>query len=193
MKNRKLLFNTIIFMLVFTISITIGYSIFSNTLEIRGTAKSKQYISGDKLLVDTLKLDTVNNRYTISTLPQKVVFEDETLNRNNLSLNYAATGTKQGLSNGLITFKIRNLYSIIISDGKINTSVQGSSNNIRDVNASIDKTTLNTNEVMTCSISYRHNTFKMTTDNVISVIISYNVNGNIQNYFFTLRIRAKKQ
>lgn len=175
---------------MFTIGISISYAFLSNALNIKGIINSAKFIGGDKLLVETILLDTVNNRYTTETLPKNVQFVSEELSNNILNLNYKIISTKKYVSSGSITFKIRNSYSVPITSGTITTSVQSSNKSIKNVSANIDNVILNPNDVATFTINYTNDISRMISNSVINATVSYLVNNNLQYYYFTLTIQV---
>lgn len=122
---RMIISRNVLIMLSFIVFISIGYSIFSTTVHISGTATSGALVSGAKLLIQTLALSSP--RYTTGVNPTGYIYQSETLTENNLYTYYKINvSTRKDLysSTQTVTFKLHNTYSTALQQGAIITESQ---------------------------------------------------------------------
>lgn len=184
MKRRRRKKNNYIYVFIviaIIASLSVGYSLLNDSLNVTGSATTVYLISGSKLNVNLIQ---TNNRYTTGTIPTNITFLNEVLNQNELTINFSRPNTrgKKYNSNLIITFSNPYPYNMTLGTSTVQlisgTEVQG-------LTVSLGKTTLVPAETGTLTVAFI-NTNKAPAN--IRAMISYTTNGVTQYFYYNVII-----
>lgn len=176
--KQKYIVLIIIVIIIFT---SIGYSIFSESINIRGTAKSSNFISGNIL---DLILYSSGGVYVGGTAPSNAKFTNETLENNYLTINYSRNNRGNSSSNSVHTVIYENKYPVNMTNGHVSHKIVYGSASITTLTSSITKASLIPQESSTLQVNITR-----TNKNAVQVLttMSYIVNGLKQDFYFVLK------
>ncbi len=179
-QQKKIIYVLMIFIII--VSLSIGYSLFGETLNISGSANTLVLISGPNLDINLIPNGSI---YTSGTYPSKsIVFQNETLNNNELTVNYNrdnSTGKKYNIS---ISINFTNKYHLNLTSGTASAQ-RISGTEISGLTSSLSKTTLIPNEQGSLTVNFG-NTNKSGAN--LRITMSYGVNGITQSYYYNVII-----
>lgn len=167
-KSKKWLYIFTIVIAILILVTSVGYAFFRESLTINGVASTVEYYDGTKLPNTPVILDTANNRYhTASNLQYKNEYYSESWNGDTILVTTKKyLGMIAGIDN-TSTFKIAftNPTVLPFTDGEVVAEItENTGGMLKDVNATISKTTLNPGEQvevtlnMHTKITWRPNT-----------------------------------
>lgn len=191
MGNKKRLFFKIIsiVLIIYILTMSIGYAFFSETLNINGIASTSIYYTGNTLPVDKVILNTSNNRYYSQEGSKSgISFSSENWTDDTYTLTMKKGFlTSSGSSTIKYTIAVENNTAVTFTDGNVSTSiVEDTGSSITDASTTIDKTTLNPGETlyitltMSVNIRWRYNTETAKAD------VSFMVQGKRRHIYFVV-------
>ena len=215
-KTRKRLYIVTIVLLIYVLSLSIGYAFFSETLEIDGVASTIEYYDGTKLPHTPVTLNNkkgvhftsnYNDEYSYLTVNGTKLTDgyyyalvDENWNDDTYIITFdkGMLGAFQGKT---ITYTIAftNPTVLTYTDGTATTtdgSVLSASNAVSgtsdfsSVSASIDKTSLDPNEQVTLTLTTTIGTIDFTKDSVVKVDVAYKIyptDNGTRHFYFILK------
>lgn len=162
-------------------------ALFSENLNIWGTASSNQYICSDQLNVIPTLIDPVNNRYIGGGLPPRTIVENETLNENELTIVYRGLH-KNSPANTVtsIYFEINNkhLYSMI--DGEAMVTYSSQNNNLYNVEPILEFVNVGISKKTRVTIKFMTRLNNLKDEVNARVKITYTVNDCAKNFYFNI-------
>ena len=214
-KTRKRLYIVTIVLLIYVLSLSIGYAFFSETLEIDGVASTIEYYDGTKLPHTPVTLDTNRNLhytsnydegYTYATNSWKFIYgySNALVSENWNDDTYIVTfdkGMLGAFQGKTITYNVAftNPTVLTYTDGTATTtdgSVLSASNvvsgtsDFSSVSASIDKTSLDPNEQVTLTLTTTIGTIDFTKDSIVKVDVAYKIyptDNGTRHFYFILK------
>lgn len=178
---------TIIFIL-YLCTFATSYAIFSETLSVRGVARTLDYVAGDDLKVDVVKLDSTNNRYSTDSYNFITIsYDREELNNNVFDLYYSISLFTTSNKTVTYTIQLTNNTNYTFTNGAIATEITSNYNNgIVATNGTIDKTILNPGETVNVDFviqtKFPFNSSTMSA----GATISYTMLGKTRYYYFNV-------
>ena len=214
-KVRKKLYIITIILIIFVMSLSIGFALFQETLTISGVATTLDYYGGTKLPHTPVVRDTNRNLYYTSNYDEgytyatnswkyiygysnavvSEVWSDDTYV---LTFDKGMLGAFQGKT---ITYSISftNPTALTYTNGTATTvtgdtlslsNVVSGTSDFSSVSATIDKTTLNSNEQVTLTLSTTIDTIDLSKDSVVKVDVSYKIyptDTETRHFYFILK------
>lgn len=178
-KQKHIIYIVTVFLIL--ISFSIGYSLFSTSLNVMGSAKTNNLPLGPNLNVTFIK---TGNNYT-TNIPSNILYKNEILNGNNIILTLTKANTSSGRYSANLNIKFTNIYSYNLSSGTISVEKE-SGTALDNLSGSLDKTTLTPNDIATATINFRNRNSGRTS--VLKATITYIVNGITQSFDYTVII-----
>lgn len=180
--NIYIIFSLIIFVSLF---VTSGYALWSDKLEIKGHANIKVKTTEElpKMTVD------IPIAYASVTLPAsgfKLISNEVT--NGALTTIVETTDMNTYSQSGIFTFYYENKTGYTVTEGKTVVTVTGSADGIGNITPSIQETVYNQ------SLGRFHTYIPMAAGNIltetkINIQITYNVNGEIQAFYYYVILR----
>ncbi len=181
-KSSKINIVYISIIIVFIISLTVGYSLLSESLNILGSATSMPIISGPNLDINLIPNGSI---YTNGTYPSSsITFQSETLNGNELTVYYSRASTTGKKYNISIFINFTNKYHLNLTSGITSFQII-SGTEIKNLSSSLSKTILIPNEQGSLNVSFT-NTNKSRAN--LRITMSYVVNGITQSFYYNVII-----
>ena len=117
-KQKQKVFYIISVIIIILFMVT-GYSLFSESLNIFGSANTNE-IFGDKLKIDLIPVGTQYTEYANNGLPPNIIFQNEILDGNELTINFVraddkATKYRADLKVDYVNAYLQNMTKIAIS------------------------------------------------------------------------------
>lgn len=119
MKKKIVVLNVIL--IVYILSMSVGYAIFSEALTVKGVASTVEYYSGTNLPVTAQVRDTTNNLYHTATGTDILEYESESWQDDTYEVNYIKNSTGTSGSTASFTVSFENAAVLDISEGQIST------------------------------------------------------------------------
>lgn len=169
MKKKIVVLNVIL--IVYILSMSVGYAIFSEALTVKGVASTVEYYSGTNLPVTAQVRDTTNNLYHTATGTDILEYESESWQDDTYEVNYIKNSTGTTGSQASFTVSFENAAVLDMTEGQISTDanslaqannpvvIDNESNKgivmplVLDSNSSSIKTIANTNIKASATIS----------------------------------------
>lgn len=179
-KSSNTTFIVISFAIV-TLSLSLGYSLFFESLNINGSASLAEVIT-DKL---EFQLISTGGRYVTGSFPANAAFSSETYdNANNLTLNLSMTNTTGRKEDSIYYIDFINPYGDNLTLGSIQSN--GISGDIATVNSSLTKTALTPSESGRLTVNLNHSNKSGTVQ--VNTIVQYTYKGIVKYFYFTILI-----
>lgn len=170
---------------IFVLSLSVGYALFSETVNINGTVNVANYISPN--LVPQLTLS--GGRYVTATYGNNVQFASESYDgKNNLTLNLTRRSTATQLRTTTLNINtLRNVYPLSLTAGTVSYQIVSGSGNFGTVTPSVGVTTIAAN-----GTTYFRLVLSMRTSvaGPIQVLATYRYtyNGVLKYFYFTVNV-----
>ena len=176
--NVALLFATII------ITLCIGYSVFSESLSVRGNITAYYVISGSAL---NISLTQTSGKYTTGTFPTGATFENEVLSGNHLTINFIKGVSSPLLRSGTYIVTFKNIYPYSLTSGTISTIKVSGGTGVTTFSSTLAKATVTkaTSSTFTTKITFTTN---VATAINIQTTITYIINSVIQSFIYNIII-----
>lgn len=173
---------------IYLCSLGIGYAIFSETLNINGVARTIDYVAGDDLKVEVVKLNATNNRYSTDTYDFITInYDREVIENNVFDLYYTISGFTTSNKTVTYTIQLTNNTNYTFSNGAIATEITANSKDgLRSTDASIDKTILNPGETVNVSLVIETKMTVLSSTMSARATISYTMLGKTRYYYFNV-------
>lgn len=181
-KKKKLKILYMVVIVIIILSLSVGYSSFVESINIFGSATSMPIISGPDLDINLIPNGSI---YTNGTYPAKsIIFQSETLNSNELTVNYTRDGTTGKKYNISISINFTNKYHLNLTSGTTSAQII-SGTRITNLSSSLSKTVLIPNEQGSLTVNFT-NTNKSGAN--LRITMSYIVNGITQSFYYNVII-----
>jgi hypothetical protein len=167
---------------IMVVSLSVGYSIFSETISINGTAHSNEYVT-DKLEVGLILQGSVYVSATFSNA--NLTLNGESYDGvNNISKNFTRKNTKTTLITTSYSINFRNTYGNNLTSGSV--SYQIVSGDVTAVSPSITSASLIPNATATLNVSMTHRNSGGTVQVVNTM--QYTYLGIVKYFYFTINM-----
>lgn len=171
---------TLITIFIAFISLSIGYSFFSETLNISGFVSAIFTLDTEELEID---LQQSAGRYSNISNMDRITFQSETLNNNELTLVVARSDTTGRPNDRTFTINFTNSYPINLTNGSTSTQIISSGADINSLSASLNRTSLIPGEsaTLTFNVSQRNRGSEE-----VLAIMSFNAGGQTQYFYYRI-------
>lgn len=188
MNQRKLRKIIVLIVTIYLCGLGTSYAIFSETIKINGVARTIDNVTGDDLKVKIIKLDSINNRYSIDSYDTIVSnYKQEVVTDNTLDLYYNMVGTKIPINTITYTIQLINNTNYTFTNGSILVEIPEEAKKIiTNVNGNIDKTILNPGETVNVDFTIESNTLVLDSPISTQATISYTMLGKTRYYYFNV-------
>lgn len=173
---------------IYLCSLGIGYAVFSENLNVNGVARTIDYIAGDDLKVEVVKLNAVNNRYSTDSYKFITIdYDREVIENNNFDLYYSISGATTSNKTVTYTIQLTNNTNYTFSDGAITTEITANSKDgLKSTNGSIDKTILNPGETVNVNFVIETKMSVLSSTMSARATVSYTMLGKTRYYYFNV-------
>lgn len=179
-KNHDFKF-IVVSLTIITLSLSLGYSLFFESLTINGSATLAEIIT-NKL---EFQLIQTGGRYVTGSFPNNATYNRESFDgSNNLTIYFTRNNTQGATRNGTYTINFRNIYSDNLTLGSVTTNVV--SGRVTASSASLTKTALVPNETGAMTVNMTHGNNSGTVQ--LNSTIQYTYKGVIKYFYFTIII-----
>lgn len=181
-KNKRKTF-MIVSIVVSILFIATGYSLLNGVLNISGSVHTKELITGTQLNIGLISSGT---RYTGGTIPSNITFQNETLNANELTVNFvrANSGNSTYISNLTINFTNNNIVNMVSGASSVQI-ISGS--NFSATSTTLSKTTLIPNEQGSLTVNFT-NRNKSSEVMRLRVTMQYTSMSVTQYFYYNINI-----
>ena len=182
--------NKFIIVIIFILTLSVGYSFFSSTLYITGSATANYVISGNAIPLNVQLNNSSGAVYSYGTFPTSVAtFASETLDGNYLYLYFDKYRTSN--TNYLCTFTINfnNPYPYSLSSGSVSTTKLSGGNEVTISSSRLANTTMTpyqTGNKLTFKVYIKNK--KSATVVQVQSRISFKVNGITQYFYYIIEV-----
>lgn len=180
----------IVLMIIIIISSSIGYSIFSESVNISGTTKATYVISGSALNIGLTARGTNGATYSYAgTFPTTfATFTSEVRSGNTLTLTFTRTRTYTTRVNCVFIIEFKNIYPYTMGSGTSTvTTVSGGTTNVSKVSATLSKKSITAQSTATLTFNARLRT-SQTTVIEIRATMTYVTQGVSQSFNYVVKI-----
>lgn len=173
---------------IYLCSLGIGYAVFSETLNVNGVARTIDYVDGDDLKVEVVKLNATDNRYSTDTYDFITIdYDREVIENNTFDLYYSITGATTSNKTVTYTIQLTNNTNYTFSNGAITTEITANSKDgLKSTNGSIDKTILNPGEPVNVSFVIETKMAMFSSTMSAKATVSYTMLGKTRYYYFNV-------
>jgi hypothetical protein len=179
-KENKTYYVIVIAILI--VSLSVGYSLFSETLSISGTASTGEYVD-DKLAVT---ITQSGGRYVTATYGQNVTFGSETYDgENNLTIYLNRANTRTQLRNTTLTINFRNPYANSLTAGSASSVIVSGAGNFGTATATVGNTTVASNGTSFLRLALSMRT-SVAGPIQVDATYQYTYLGTIKYFYFTM-------
>ena len=183
-KNIKFTYYIVIF-LVISLLLTIGYSLFSENLNIFGSVNTVPLVPGNSL---DFNLATSNGRYSTGPSIGGLDYQSESLNSNVLTVYYAKGNNNPRPNNVSLTIEFSNKYHVNLTQGQARSVIQTGST-ISNLSYSINKTSLTPSETGTLTVNFVFINRNAQLPSTVRTTLQYTVQGKLQYFYFDVTVR----
>ena len=188
MKKQYTILNAIL--IIYILSLSVGYAFLSESLTIRGVASTVEFYSGDNLPHTAVLRDTSNNRYhTATSVPTGITYSQESWNENTYTLTY-----NKSIDMILNTENTMD-FTISFSNASVLEYTEGLSDvltNTLNSSVSISKTVVAPNEIVDVTFSVDTKSLSPYGDDTIKASISYMLQGKRRYFNFIINLIGPK-
>ena len=166
---------------VITLSLSIGYSLFFESLTINGSATLAEVIT-NKLEVQLIQ---TGGRYVTGSFPANATYTNEQFDlSNNLTINLRRSNTTGKGEASVYYVDFRNSYGDNLTLGAVQTT--NATGRINSSSSSLNKTALIPNETarLTVNLNHSNNGGAVAVNNVVR----YTYKGVVKYFYFTINI-----
>lgn len=189
MKNNGVLKVINVILVIYILTLTVGYAFFSESLTINGVATTVDFYSGTNLPTEPIIRDTEYNRYYSYDVHKDYVdFDSETWEGDTYTLNYEK---KFGLVVGERTVNyvvsFTNPTVLDYTNGEVTTEiVQNDNSRIKEVSASISKTELAPGETVDVTFTVKFNFLTQAGNHSVKATVAYTFQGQPRYFYFII-------
>lgn len=182
--NRSFILITIT---IIVVSLTVGYSLFAETLHLSGSAQNPKYVSPRLIPQFTLN----GGLYVTKTLGQNLTYVSESYDgKNNITINFRRKNTQSTLRTTTLNINTwRNIYPLSLTAGTASYTIVSGSGNFGTVTPTVGVTTVNAN-----GTTYFRVVLSMRTSvaGAIQVLCTYRYtyDGVYKYFYFTINVAA---
>lgn len=178
----------IIAILIYLCCLGVSYSLFSETLKINGVARTIDYVAGDDLKVEVVKLNAANNRYSTDTYDFITIdYDREVIENNVFDLYYSISEATTSNKTVTYTIQLTNNTNYTFSNGTITTEITANSKDgLKSTNGSIDKTILNPGETVNVNFVIETKLSMFSSTMSARATVSYTMLGKKRYYYFNV-------
>lgn len=166
------------------LTMSVGYSIFTETLNINGSAVAHYVIAGNVL---KLGLTQTGGRYSTGATPANFNFVNETLSGNTITINYTRKSKLSTNYTFTLVTPFKSVYPYNMTAGAISTAIVSGSLNIVSRSATMTKTALIPQESGSFTVNLTTSTKNTAVIN-IKATMRYTVEGIIQYFYYVINI-----
>lgn len=174
---------TLITVFIAMMFLSIGYSYFSETLNISGFVNAVFTVSDDVLNVD---LNQTNGSYTSLDNIDRWTLVSENLNENELTITYSRNDTTGRPNDRIFNITFVNTYPINLTSGTVSTQIISGAADIDSLSASLNKTAITPNEDATLTVDLRQ---RNRSGGEVLITFSYDAGGTIQYFHYRIIIQ----
>lgn len=174
---------TLVTVFIAMMFLSIGYSYFSETINISGFVNVFFQVSDDNLNVE---LSQTNGNYTSLNNLERWSFVSESLNGNELTVTYSRDDTTGRPNDRVFNITFSNVYPINLTSGTSSTQVIEGAGDIDSLSASLDRTALTPGEDATITVNM---TQRNRSPGEALITISYDAGGTIQYFYYRIIIQ----
>lgn len=187
-KQKKIFTFFSVIIIIYIISMSIGYAFFSETLNINGIASTEVLYEGDVLPVAKIILDTKNNRYYSQEGSKSGInFYSEEWNDDNTYTLEIHKGflTSRGQSSIKYTIAVTNDTTQVFKNGTVSTDIiENTGNQLQSATTTITKTELQPGETVYITMTFDINiTWRYNTETA-KATITYDLMGKPRYIYF---------
>ncbi|MDD2434749.1 MAG: hypothetical protein PHO63_00655 [Bacilli bacterium] len=186
-RNRgKLKINSIpVLIAIILLMMSIGYSFFTETLKIGGSATANLVISGNAL---KLGFTPVDGRYSTGATPANFTFNSETLtNSNTITINYTRLSNSRSRYTFDLTLPFKNIYPVPLSSGTITSTILSGQGELSKPTVTLGSNTLAGKGTSQFNVNFS-TTVKKSGTISLQVTVSYVVQGLTQYFYYIINI-----
>lgn len=187
MKNYKVLGIVNIVLIVYIMTLSVGYAFFSEALTIDGVASTVDFYSGNSLPVSAVLRNSANNVYftsDIDLLPLNA-YKSEEWQGDTYTLNIDKSVLTDYVGKDIIyTISFDNPTVLDYTNGKIKTEIVGENSDIVEASAELSSLVVSPNGVVDTSVTIRTKEFTNEKTSV-KVTISYTFQ-NKEKYLYLI-------
>lgn len=189
MKNYKVLKVINVILIVYILTLTVGYAFFSESLSINGVASTVDFYSGTNLPTEPIIRDTEYNRYYSYDVHKNYVdFDSETWEGDTYTLNYEKKfGIVVGEKTVNYVVSFTNPTVLDYTNGEVTTEiVENDNSRIKKVSASISKTELAPGETVDVTFTVTFNFLTELGDHSVKATVAYTFQGQPRYFYFII-------
>ena len=186
-KRKKYKKSYLVIFLMFIITTTsVGYSLFSESIKITGSAVANYVVSGDAIPLNLTASGTGGATYTSGTFPTTfATFTSEVLSGNYNTLTFTRTRTYTTRVSCSFVINFKNPYPYALSSGtRTNTTVTGGTN-VSSLASTLSATSIAAYGTGKLTVTARLRT-SVTTVIKLQVRIKYVANGVTQYFYYII-------
>lgn len=166
------------------LAMSVGYSFFSETINIDGSAVA-HYVISDNIL--KIGLTQTGGRYSTGATPTNFTFVNEILSGNTITIKY----TRKSKSSTNYTFTLvtpfKNIYPYNMTAGAISSAIISGGLNVASTSATMTKTALIPQESGSFTVTLVTNTKNTAVIN-IKATMQYTTDGVVQYFYYVINI-----
>ncbi len=186
---RKKLYIVGIIVLIYVISMSIGYALFKESLTISGVASTVEYYEGDKLPVAAIIRDTANNRYyTADGTKSFIDFDSETWQEDTYQLNFQKKiGLVYGTKTITYVVSFTNPTTTSFTNGTINTEIEENyMSSLKEVSGSLSKTEVAPGETVDVMFMIKFNFLSELGEHQAKATVTYTYQNKPRYFYFII-------
>ena len=183
MKNYKVLGIVNIILIIYILTLSVGYAFFSEALTIDGVASTVDFYSGDNLPVSSVLRNSANNLYFTSDVDLVTLnaYKSEEWQNDTYTLNINKSALNDYAGKDITyTLSFSNPTVLDYTNGKVKTEIVEENSDIVEANAKLSSSIVSPNGTVEASVTIKVNEFSNEKTSV-KVTISY-VLQNKQKY-----------
>lgn len=187
MKNYKILGIVNIILIVYIMTLSVGYAFFSEALTLDGVASTVDFYSGNNLPVSAVLRNSANNVYftsDVDLIPLNA-YKSEEWQGDTYTLNIdKSLLTDYADKDITYTISFDNPTVLDYTNGKVTTEIVGENSDIVEATAELSSLVVSPNGVVDASVKIRANNF-ISEKTSVKVTISYTFQ-NKQKYLYLI-------
>lgn len=183
-KFKKAKYNFPLFFTAIILTLCVGYSIFGESLVVKGNIVTNYVISGNALNINLIQ---TNGRYTTGNFSAGAIYNNEVLNGNELIVYFLKDTHSPKNYSGTYIVTFKNIYPYSLTNGTILSTKVSGGNGVKSFSSSLAKTIVakNSSSTFTTKISFKTNVAEIIN---IKTTITYIINGVSQSFVYNIII-----
>lgn len=183
-KFKKAKNNFPLFFAIIVLTLCVGYSIFGESLLVKGNIVTNYVISGNVL---NIKLMQTNGKYTTGDFSAGVIYNNELQSGNQLTINFSKVLTNSKNYSGTYTVSFKNIYPYSLTNGTISTVKVSGDRGVKSFSSKLSNPTVIKDAMSSFTTNIVFRTNDLATIN-LRTTITYVVNGVSQSFIYNIVI-----